>query len=226
MVNRTQTKMKLKDLEYTVRIIAPIGSLISLITQEYIPNREGSERALKLSLEKARSKLKDAKYHLEYEISSDMGYWSQRGIVTSWTVAVNLLTSASLVGSNNLPNVPPPDLSEKCVMDAQHAIEKWSYQLLVETPGFEDFYICKTCRGKWPNEDKHICDGCEGEFCDEHRPIIGFYSNHFKKFGFWCDDCYDLAGDEDIWLEKLKGKYKMNSKTSVRIKSSHRTERR
>jgi len=184
--------MKLKDLEKTVRIIAPAAAPMLIITGhagEYPKDENRAEGALAVSLEEAEEHLAIATKATE-SAKSDLGYWSNLGVQTGWQVAVNLLKAAQITGPDNLPDIPPPDSEGHVVMDAQGMVTDWSWRVLAEARQEIGTYKCDTCGKPWPVENEHKCDGCGKKFCVDHCPKIGCHSYTFEKYGMWCTECY------------------------------------
>lgn len=63
---------------------------------------------------------------------SDWAYWGYAGDIAYWRAVVNILRAAEITGPDNLPDVPPPDLENKVVMDACAEVERFGARVLRE----------------------------------------------------------------------------------------------
>lgn len=61
---------------------------------------------------------------------SDAAYWGYEGQRGYWQAVVYLFEAAKITGTDNLPNVVIPDLSNKVVMDAAYHMEQFGKQVL------------------------------------------------------------------------------------------------
>jgi hypothetical protein len=111
-------------------IHAPKGvtSVIAgVMSGDFDPIRDQS--AVGTSLEGARAKLSAVK-HAQDTCKSDWAYWGYQGGRSYWQAVVYILEAAELVGANNLPDIPIPDVSGKVVMDACSYIEQFGRNIL------------------------------------------------------------------------------------------------
>lgn len=114
------------NLEQALGPIAPIVGFSSLIGA---PESVSTEKIVDIDLQEAMKtleKIKDA----QKNCGSDYAYWGYEGQRSYWSTVVNILQAAKIVGSDNLPDVPPPDTEGKVVMDACWYIEKYGRDIL------------------------------------------------------------------------------------------------
>lgn len=64
------------------------------------------------------------------ECKSDWAYWSILGDVAYWGAIVDILEAGELVGHENLPNVPAPNVEGLVVMDAIGKVESFGKEVL------------------------------------------------------------------------------------------------
>lgn len=62
--------------------------------------------------------------------SSDWAYWGYAGDVAYWSAAVAILEAAEIVGPENLPDVPAPQLEGRVVMDACSEVRRFGGEVL------------------------------------------------------------------------------------------------
>lgn len=119
--------MKLQDA--LSRIHAPKGQtsvITGLLTGDFAPIRDQS--AIGVHLSEARQKLEQAR-EAQRNCTSDWAWWGYNGDIAYWTCVVDLLSAAEIVGADNLPDIPLPELSG-VVMDVQAKIEDWGAKVL------------------------------------------------------------------------------------------------
>jgi len=111
------------------KVHAPKGvtSVIAgILSNDFDSIRDQS--AVGVSLEAAEAKLAAATEAMN-TASSDWSYWGYAGDVAYWECVVSLLKAADLVGADNLPDIPLPDL-DGVVMDVQYKVSKWGKDVL------------------------------------------------------------------------------------------------
>jgi hypothetical protein len=75
-----------------------------------------------------------AKYEKDlHSCKSDWSYWSILGDLVYWKAIKNILDASAIAGSNNLPDIPIPDLNGCVVMDAIYKVEKFGFEVLSKT---------------------------------------------------------------------------------------------
>lgn len=115
-------------LDYVMDQIRPVVGLTSVIEASGSV-RFGGARADQVTLGGAREALAQVE-HAQENAGSDAAYWGYQGQVSYWRAVVSLLCAAEWTGPNHLPDIAPPDLSNKVVMDASYAMEKWAERVL------------------------------------------------------------------------------------------------
>lgn len=77
-----------------------------------------------------------AKYQQDLkDCKSDWSYWSILGDLEYWKAIKNILDAAALVGNNDLPDIPFPDLEGCVVMDAIGRVQKFGVDVLNASKG-------------------------------------------------------------------------------------------
>lgn len=64
------------------------------------------------------------------ECTSDWSYWSVLGDLSYWEAIQNILEAATIVGENNLPDIPKPDMEGLVVMDSISCVERYGKAIL------------------------------------------------------------------------------------------------
>jgi len=114
------------NLKQALEPIAPVVGFSSLIGA---PGSVSTEKTVDIDLKTAVKKLAEIK-DAQKNCGSDYAYWGYEGQRAYWSAVVDILQAAELVGDNNLPDVPPPDIEGKVVMDACWYIQKYGKDVL------------------------------------------------------------------------------------------------
>lgn len=113
-------------------IHAPKGltSILSgLMTGDYsvLPHENG----IGADHEKAKQEVAKWKQALN-ECKSDWAYWSILGDLAYWEAIESIYQAAAIVGPDNLPDVPKPNLDGLVVMDCIGKVQQYGNEILNE----------------------------------------------------------------------------------------------
>ena len=89
------------------------------------------DKGVDADLAKAKEMVAQSKKQLD-ECKSDWSYWSILSDLEYWKAIENILQAAVLVGENNLPDIPKPDMEGLVVMDAISKVSKYGDAILSE----------------------------------------------------------------------------------------------
>jgi hypothetical protein len=64
------------------------------------------------------------------ECKSDWAYWAILGDLAYWEASRDIVKAATLVGEDNLPDIPVPDLAGCVVMDAIGRVQEFGANIL------------------------------------------------------------------------------------------------
>lgn len=87
------------------------------------------ENGLQADHEKAKQEVAKWKDALN-KCTSDWSYWSILGDLAYWEAIECIYQAAALVGENNLPDVPKPDLEGLVVMDCISKVQSYGNEIL------------------------------------------------------------------------------------------------
>lgn len=113
-------------LQEALESIGPVVGLTSLIGA---PESVSTEQVASVKREEAEAKLRSLEERRD-GARSDAAYWGYVGQIAYWSAIVDLLKAAELVGPDNLPDIEPPDLTGKVVMDAAGSLQSWGDRVL------------------------------------------------------------------------------------------------
>jgi len=119
--------VKLHDVITSIRAPKGVSTIIAAFVEKDFDSVQ-AQNAVGMSRKQAEENLKKS-IHLKEHCTSDWAYWGYAGDVAYWKTAVNLLRAAELVGPDNLPDVPIPDMAG-VVMDVQWKLEQFGEQVL------------------------------------------------------------------------------------------------
>ncbi len=110
-------------------VLQKIGPLVGVSSLLGAPESVGTRRVTAPTLPEARAQL-DRLRKAQETCGSDAAYWGYEGQAAYAKTLVSLLEAAEITGPDNLPDLPPPDLGGKVLMDACSDLTQWGARLL------------------------------------------------------------------------------------------------
>lgn len=120
--------MKLSDILPKIHAPKGVTTVMAAVMSGDCDSIKGGD-AVGKSLEEAKAELKKAKTNID-NCTSDWSYWGYAGDLAYWRATCALLEAAKLVGADNLPDVPLPDMEGGVVMDIQAKLEHFGEEVL------------------------------------------------------------------------------------------------
>lgn len=93
-----------------------------------LPHDKGKDA----SLEKADEMVLYCQKQLDI-CNSDWAYWSILSDLEYWKAVRNILKAATIVGVDNLPDIPMPQMEGKVVMDSIYEVTKFGEAILLKS---------------------------------------------------------------------------------------------